>query len=409
MSSLEAVSLAVLGVLFASIGRADSPPVPAAAGKSSGEERFASLESVQAFDQLMATMTEMRGMILADSTTDREASEGMRFLLRTLAMSQDVSGDGYPQAPHFARMDTARRKIGGDNPNAEYDNFAWNGAYDYRITGHRGTLDHLSFTVLLRGANGRSSKLGYVNERDLTLDRDGHFTLWLTAKKPTAPGNWIQTKPGDGSVLVRQYVGDRSKEKLATYRVEVVGRKPFDPLAPSTDAEVAHGIRMAISAMNGLGRLHHYVTPRLGESPNQFRLMNSDDFGADISSVDNLYVIGTYEIEEGEALVVEVERLPVRYWNFAIENPWHESVDYAQRKTARTHDDIRVDPDGKARFVIAHAKTDHPNYLETAGHRRGFMTFRWVGERDTKAPLPVVTKLPIAEAVALARKQGERR
>jgi hypothetical protein len=305
-------------------------------------------------------------------------------------------------------MDTPRRKIGGDNPDAEYDNFAWNGAHDYRITGNRGTLDHLSFTVLLRGANGRSRALGYVNERDLELDADRNFTLWLTSKKPAEPGVWIKTEPGDGSVLVRQYVGDRTKEKLATYRVEVVGRKPLDPLAPSTDAEVAHGLRMTRAAMNGLGRLHHYVTPKLGESPNQFRLMNSDDFGADISSVDNLYVIGTYEIEADEALVVEVDRLDVRYWNFAIESPWHESVDYAQRKTSRTHDDVAVDADDEVRFVIAHARTDHPNYLETAGHRRGFMTFRWVGERDTKPPLPKVTKLPIAKALAYARAASAR-
>jgi hypothetical protein len=185
-----------------------------------------------------------------------------------------------------------------------------------------------------------------------------------------------------------------------------VGRKWLDPLAPSTDAEVAHGIRATIQAMNGLGRLHHYVKPGLGDSVNAFRRMNSDDFGADISSVDNLYLIGTYEIEADEALVVTVDRLDVRYWNFAIESPWHESVDYAQRKTSRTHDDVRVDTDGKVRFVIAQVRTDHPNYLETAGHRRGFMTFRWVGERDTKPAMPTVTKLPIGKAVAAAMEAG---
>ncbi|MEZ4333735.1 MAG: hypothetical protein R3F35_18425 [Myxococcota bacterium] len=397
-------------VLAAGLGLGSAFAVAAAAegaaGPSDAASRFEQLESVRAFDEVMATLSDLRAMILADATSEREAAEGMRFLLRNLAMSQEVSGDGHPAAPHFARMDTPRRKIGGDNPNAEYDNLAWNGDYDYRITGNRGSVDHLSFTVLLRGENGRSRAIGYVNERDLEPDANGDFTLWLTRRKPDAKGVWIETQPGDGSVLVRQYIGDRSQETLATYRVEVVGRKPFDPLPPSTDAEVAHGIRSTLLALNGLGRLHHYVSPRLGESPNGFRLRNSDDFGADISSIDNLYVIGTYEIEEDEALVVEVDRLDVRYWNFAIENPWHESVDYAQRKTSRTHDDVRVDPDGKVRFVIAHARTDHPNYLETAGHRRGFMTFRWVGERDTKAPLPKVTKLPVARAVAEARRAG---
>ncbi len=375
----------------------------------SPDQRFAELASVKAFDQVLATLADMRNMILEDAVTDREAAEGMRFLLRTLAMSQDVTGDGYPLAPHFARMDTPRRKIGGDNPNAEYDNVVWAGGIDYKITGNVGSVDHLSFTALVRGEGGRSEKIGYFNERSLQADDKGDFTLWLTGEKPDAPGAWIQTTPGaDGTLLVRQYLGDRSKEEPATYQIEVVGRKRLDPLPPSSDAEVAAGIRGTLIAMAGIGRLHHYVSPGLSEPPNVFALRNSDDFGADISSVDNLYVIGTYGFDPDEALIVEVDRLDVRFWNFAIENPWHESVDYAQRKTSRTHDEVTADPDGKVRFLVAHARTDHPNYLETAGHKRGFMTFRWVGERDTKAPLPIVTKLPLGDAVAKAKELGGR-
>ena len=70
------------------------------------------------------------------------------------------------------------------------------------------------------------------------------------------------------------------------------------------------------------------------------------------------------------------------------------------RKGSRTHEDVTTDPDGMVRFLIAHARTDHPNYLETAGHSRGFLTFRWVGERGAQAPLPTVTRLPLDEAVA---------
>ena len=172
--------------------------------------------------------------------------------------------------------------------------------------------------------------------------------------------------------------------------------------------EVAAGIRGARLALEGIGKLHRYVSPSISEPPNVFKLRNSDDFGADISGADNLYVIGTYGFDSNEALIVEVDPLDVRFWNLAIENPWHESVDYFQRKTSRTHDDVSIDPDGVIRFLIAHAPSDHPNYLETAGHSRGFMTFRWVGERETKAPLPKVTKLPLADAVARAKILGGR-
>ena len=371
-------------------------------------ERFDQLESVQAFDQLLAELGEMRNMILEDAVNEREASEGMRFLLRTIAMSQEVTGDGYPRAPHFARMDTPQRKIGGDNPNAEYDNLVWDGNIDYKITGNIGSVDHLSFTASIRQPSGRGKTIGYLNERTLEADKDGNFTLWLTAEKPDAPGAWIQTGSGDGSMLVRQYIGDRASERLASYQIEVIGRKPLDPLPPSQDAEIAAAIRGTLLAMGGIGKLHRYVSPSIHEPPNQFKILNSDDFGADISSTDNLYVIGTYSFSEDEALIVEVDPLDVRFWNFAIENPWHESVDYMHRKTARTHDDVSLDPDGKIRFVIAHAPTDHPNYLETAGHSRGFMTFRWVGERDTQAPLPKLTKLPLDQALAHASRLSGR-
>ena len=363
---------------------------------------YSDLQSVVAFDQLMAKLEELRQTILTDARSEREAAEGMRFILRTLAMSQDVTGDGYALAPHFARMDTERRKVGGDNPDGEYHTLAWDGKQDYKITGNIGTVDHLSFSVLAMQRTGRSQSLGYANERTLGADADGNFTLWLSAEKPDAPGYWIQTRPGFGSVLVRQYFGNRDEEEAARFQAEVVGRERFDPLPASTDAEVARSIHGTRFALQGIGLLHRYVSPSIDSEPNRFLRRNSDDFGADISSPDNLYLISTYAVGPDEALLVEVEPLDVRFWNFAIENPWHESVDYAQRQTSRTHDDVQPDPDGMVRFLVAQEPAAHPNYLETAGHERGFMTFRWVGEPDTQTPLPKVTRLPLAEAEARA-------
>lgn len=391
-------------------GTSESTDAPRAVSAERPASRWDGLESVRAFDAVVATMLELRDTVLADAVTEREAAEGMRFVLRALAMGESVTGEGYPPAPHFARMDTPRRKIGGDNPDGEYDNLVWDGRIPYRIDGNRGSVDHLSFTVLSALPNGRQKAIGYLNERDLELDADGDFTIWLTPEKPDAPGSWIRTGPeaGVGTMLVRQYFGDRSAEVPATYSVSVVGRERYDPLPPSTDAEIAAGLRGTIRALRGLGWLHRYVSPSLGENANGFKRSNSDDFGADISSLDNLYVIGHYDFGPEEALLIEVEPMDVRFWNLAIENPWHESVDYAVRRTSRTHDEVSVDPDGLIRFVVAHAPTDHPNHLETAGHRRGFMTFRWVGERDTRAPLPRIERLPLAEALATARARGGR-
>ena len=227
--------------------------------------------------------------------------------------------------------------------------------------------------------------------------------IHLTKESVDHP-NWIDTSEGIRSILVRQYIGDREKEVEATYEIEVVGREPYEDLPYSTDAEVAQRIAGTEYGFRFVSSMHRTILPKMFDQPNQFVRSNSDDFGADISSPGNLYLLGTYAVAEDEALIVEVEPLDVRFWNLAIESPWHESVDYAKRKGSRTHDDVTTDPDGMVRFLVAHARSDHPNYLETAGHSRGFMTFRWGGERDTTPPLPKVTRLPLGEAVARANR-----
>jgi hypothetical protein len=368
---------------------------------------YRELESVKAFEHLQRTIEQMKEVVLEDSETEREAYEGMRALLRILAMSSDVTGDGNAKAPHFARMDTKIRKVGGDNPDAEYDNVSLTNEWDYVVRGNVGTVRHLSFTISgSRGPDGRSGKLGYFNERTLEPDRNGNFEIHLTKQDDGGP-NWVDTSPGINGILVRQYIGDRETEVLATYEIAVKGREPFDEIPNATDREVAARLSETAYGFQFMSTMHRTIMPELFDNPNTFARMNSTDFGADISGSDNLYMFGTYQIDEDEALIIETEPLDVRYWSLAIESRWHESVDYATRRTHRSLDHSVIDDDGKLRFVVAHGKTAHPNWIETAGHREGFMTFRWVGERDTKAALPSVLRVKQSEVEdVLAERRG---
>jgi hypothetical protein len=367
---------------------------------------YRELESVKAFEHLQTTLNQMKEMVLEDSETEREAYEGMRALLRILAMSSDVTGDGNAKAPHFARMDTKIRKVGGDNPDAEYDNISLTNEWDYVIRGNVGTVRHLSFTISgSRGADGRSGKLGYFNERTLAPKANGDFEIHLTKQDDGGP-NWVDTSPGINSILVRQYIGDRETETLANYEIEVVGREAYEEIPYSTDREVAARLAETAYSLQFMSTMHRTIMPELFDSPNTFARLNSNDFGADISGSDNLYMIGTYQIATDEALIIETNPLDVRYWSLAIESRWHESVDYATRRTHRSIDHSVVDADGKLRFVLAHGKTPHPNWLDTGGHGEGFMTFRWVGERETLAELPTVLRVKRSEVeAALAKRQ----
>lgn len=368
---------------------------------------YADLASVRAYEQIQATLEDLKQVVLEDAETEREASEGMRAILRTFAMSMDTAGDQNPKAPHFARMDTKVRKVGGDNPDAEYDNVHLDSSWDYVIRGNVGTVRHVSFTI--SGpvqANGRRAKLAYFNERTLGADENGDFEIHLTKQDDGGP-NWVDTSGGVTSILVRQYIGDRERETLATYDIGVVGRTPYEDIPPSTDQEIAKALMEAKHGLQFMFTMHRTLGPELWDAPNTFSSLNSDFFGEDISSADNLYMFGTYQIEEDEALIIETEPLDARYWNFTLKSRWHETVDYLTRRTHLSLDHAVVDDDGKLRFVVAHGKTPHPNWMETAGHREGWMTFRWVGERETKVAMPTVLRVKRAEvAEVLAARTG---
>jgi len=380
-------------VFGASVSLAVAAPPASDAEAANAPEDYRELASVKAFEQLRAAIDEQFEMVLADAKTEREVWGGMRALLRILAMSADTSLDANPKAPHFARMDTQIRKVGGDNPDAEYDHVSLDNEWDYVIRGNIGTVRHVGFTILGGRKAGRSSAIGYLNEQTLGANEDGDFEIYLT-KTPVDHPNWIDTTDGISSILVRQYIGDRDEEVEATYDIEVVGRAPYEDIPYSTDAEVAARITGMEYGFRFMTTMHRTILPEMFDSPNQFVRSTSSDFGADISSNDNLYMLAAYQVGEDEALIIETDPLDVRYWNLAVESRWHETVDYLQRRTHRSLDDVVVDPDGKLRFVLAHGKTPHPNWLDTGGYNEGFLTFRWVGERDSVTALPTVIRVP---------------
>ena len=53
------------------------------------EGRYSELAAVQSFEQLQSTIEEVKQMVLADSDTEQEAIEGLRMILKHLAVSTD--------------------------------------------------------------------------------------------------------------------------------------------------------------------------------------------------------------------------------------------------------------------------------------------------------------------------------
>ena len=326
---------------------------------------YAALKSNQAFEDFKALLDSTHQMVLNEAQTEQEAIEGMRWLLRVVSMSTEVAADANPQLPHFQRMDTEVRKVGGDNPDAEYHNVQINGQYDYIIRGTHRSDDYLSFTIT--GGLGMTERrgVGYINDQQLNRDAEGNFTLLLSKDTPDinaygnngVPANWIQIPKDASGILVRQYMADRSLSEQATLAIEILGEQPA--YAPPSDQTIADSLIGTSYAFLKLTTLHKYVLPELLTETNQFVQTSSESLGSAISGEDNLYMIGSYQLADDEALVITAQPPETRYWNLTLESRWHETHDYLHRPTSLTLSEVEYGADGSVEFVVAHQDPGH--------------------------------------------------
>ena len=111
--------------------------------------------------------------------------------------------------------------------------------------------------------------------------------------------------------------------------------------------------------------------------------MDMTEMGA---AAENRPVIGRFELEPDEALILEFEPPEGVYWSISLGNPWLETIHYGRHQSSLNGHQAVVDADGTARFVIAARDPGVANWLDTAGHSNGAMLLRCV--RTESAPVP---------------------
>ena len=100
------------------------------------------------------------------------------------------------------------------------------------------------------------------------------------------------------------------------------------------------------------------------------------------------------ELEDDEALLIEVAPPEALYWSVSLGNYWWETIDYANRQSSLNGHQAVLDADGVFRAVVAHSDPGVANWLDTAGNHQGAMIFRWL--RADGAPVPTTRVVPLA-------------
>jgi hypothetical protein len=310
--------------------------------------------------------------------TRKDYASGMRHLMVLLAVGIDIALRVDPDpvlAINRASMDDVVT-WGLECPDCVYMNASFRAGESYRLFGNRGTARYVGIQTM----DGMAATANVLAD-ELEMDDDGNFEAILSADEHE--GNWLKLAGDHPTLTVRNFLYDWDAEVLASLHVERIGEE----VVP-TDRSVA----LDVSVSRQLYALGEFVYDNLkffldfGAMPQANDFVPPMDMSSMGAAAENRPVIGRFELEPDDALVLEFEPPKGVYWSISLGNPWLETIHYGRHQSSLNGHQAVVDPDGLVRFVLCEKDPGVANWLDTAGFSNGAMLLRCV--RTETAPVP---------------------
>jgi hypothetical protein len=275
-------------------------------------------------------------------------------------------------------------KLGGDNPDYVYTSAALDAAHVYRLRGQLGESSYLgigSYAGEVGSEEGLTCS-GYLDGAALSVEADGSYEVLIAREKQE--GNWLPVEAGTTQLMIRELMLDRRNQRSGSFEIERVGGddagRPLEPLRyagqlAGAGAYVEGAIAQFLEWSDAFASQPNTV-PRI---PERLQLAAQGD-------PNTHYYGGYYQVAAREALLIDIVPPECEYWNLQLCNHWLESLDY-EHHAIHVNDQTAVfTDDGRVRVVVAQRDPGVPNWLDSAGHRRGGMFLRWVGTREPMDP-----------------------
>jgi hypothetical protein len=283
------------------------------------------------------------------------------------------------------------------NPDDVYYYAPLDGRKRYRIVGDRGTIHMLMFQFG-KGLIGMVDEVGqqlssFLNDDEIVPGPDGKFEIRLSAAPPEPGYNgiWHQIREDVDYTLVRARSYDWGNEADVRLAIECLDA-PLQKRRMSI-AETDERLRRALTLSERAGTLYYGIQNGIKERSgvNKFELVTLEGIGL----VQQNYWVGYFEVDEGEALILETDIPKGRYWNVQTNDTHFNTVEYVYRQSSLNGHQARLDSDGKFRAVASATDPGVPNWLDTGGFTEGTFFGRWT--QCESHPLPTLKRVKLAD------------
>jgi Protein of unknown function (DUF1214) len=285
---------------------------------------------------------------------------------------------------------------GSPNPDDNYYFVPLDPGGRYRIYGRQGTAPITTVTLRTGGAhlgqiNGRT--LLEIDLHEVPADRRGHYEFHLGSAPTAGPqGRWYPIPPQTTSLLFRSrtFDGRQADAECHIERLDSVAAPAF------LDAAVAdHKIDMLCTyAARQLEFLLGYLNGvRRRGGGDGFIFDDQSGYGG---LVKQRYLMHVFKLAADEVLILESE-LPEKFTYFSVQlyDAFFAGIDNVGRRSALNHTQMRPDPDGRLRIVVAGQDPGAANWLDTGGWPQAGLMWRW--NDANRFPVPSVRRVRIQD------------
>ncbi|WP_408591349.1 DUF1214 domain-containing protein [Novosphingobium sp.] len=319
-------------------------------------------------------------------TSPLDQAEGLRYLSRLTRTALNMLVDSAdPDFPRLFLLCDDKIKIGADNPDNLYQQCVVSPQREYRITGKRNSVPYFSIGSKANryAIDGTMASTGEIEFAQMEFGPDGAFEI-IVSRQPK-PGNWLPLADDSSLLIVRQTFDDKRTQVAADVAIERIGDGPAVPalLTPET---IERQLLSAAQWVRGTTGTFANWSQWFKATPNRFHEADQSTWYRAGGDPNIWYAHLYYELQPGEALVIESPVPECRMWNFQIDNWWMESLDHVHQKVWINNSQARYEPDGSVVVVCADADPGFGNWVDLAGHRAGTALWRWIGAECTPTP-----------------------
>jgi len=299
-------------------------------------------------------------------------------------------------APFFHRSNDLVSQWGGPNQDNVYLHARIDPKRRYRIRGKMHSCE--KFVITLRVDFMHMPEWGTLatitsTDRGLRPGDDFEILLGGDGSDPA----WFPIPEQVSTVSLRQYYLDWREAEPAVFTIECLDEVPAPPRIDG--AQVASRLATALAQTERSVRYwNDYLNEHRAKGvDNTFALPMTLKKGLGAAR----YAFLFYALADDEALVVETDVPDARYWNMQLATMgWFEQPEPVHRITTINHDQAHVDSDGRVRFVVSRDDPGCRNWLDTADHPEGLLTFRWFWPKaDPRPTTRVVKRSEVASAL----------